>query len=147
MTDNPNKVARRESRIVAIETLFAYLERNEKISFEKTFDHILYEVFEKSQDKFAEEILQITLENLKKIKIIIRAHAPEFPLKKIATINLSILILGIAEMKFIGTPPVVVINEYIELAKLFGEDRSAGFVNGVLDAFRKNIGLKQLPTN
>lgn len=50
-------------------------------------------------------------------------------------------------MKFIGTPPVVVINEYIELAKLFGEDRSAGFVNGVLDAFRKNIGLKQLPTN
>lgn len=35
MTDNPNKVARRESRIVAIETLFAYLERNEKIISKK----------------------------------------------------------------------------------------------------------------
>ncbi len=44
-------------------------------------------------------------------------------------------------MKYLGTPPIVVINEYIEIAKLFGEQKSASFINGVLDNFRKELGL------
>ncbi|MDH3324622.1 MAG: transcription antitermination factor NusB [Candidatus Peregrinibacteria bacterium] len=136
-----DKSARRDSRIIAVEVLFAYLARKEKVSFDETFLHVLTEVEEKTNDEFAEKILKAAVENVKKIKIIIRAFAPEFPLNKIAPINLAILILGIAEMKFIETPPVVVINEYIEIAKMFGEDKSAGFMNGVLDAFRKNLGL------
>ncbi len=77
-----------------------------------------------------------------KIKLIIRAYAPEFPYEKIAPINKALLVLGIGEMKFLGTPPVVVINEYVELAKEFGEEKSASFINGVLDNFRKRAGLK-----
>jgi len=143
MTDIVNKSARRESRILAVEALFAFMARDGKIELEDTFRHVLLEVCERPEDNFAKELVESAITNLSKIKVVIRAHAPEFPLEKIAPINLVILILGIAEMKFIGTPPVVVINEYIELAKMFGEDRSAGFVNGVLDSFRKNIGLNK----
>ena len=139
-----DKSARRDSRVIAIEAMFAYLAREERVSFDETFLHVLKEVEEKSVDEFAEKIVRAAVDNVKKIKVIIRAFAPDFPLNKIAPINLAILVLGIAEMKFVGTPPVVVINEYIELAKMFGEDKSAGFVNGVLDAFRKNIGLNRV---
>jgi N utilization substance protein B len=133
------KEARRESRRIALETCFVFLSRNEKVSINEAFDHVLCEVEEKKKDDFAKEILKSAIDNLSKIKVVIRAYAPEFPLEKIAPINRAILILGIAEMKFLATPPIVVINEYIELAKAFGEDKSGGFINGVLDKFRKNI--------
>jgi len=137
------KEARRESRKIALETCFAFLSRHEKISIESAFDHVLREVEEKKKDDFALEILKLAIPNLAKIKVVIRAYAPEFPLGKIAPINLAILILGITEMKFLQTPPIVVINEYIELAKEFGEEKSGGFINGVLDKFRKNIGRER----
>lgn len=140
-----NKQERHESRVIAVETLFTYLVRNETeqlLPFEEIFEHVL-EVHEQSKNDFAETLLSSALENIKKIKIILRAYAPEFSFEKIAPINRSVLILGLAELKYFDTPPIVVINEYIEIAKEFGEERSAGFVNGVLDAFRKNIGKER----
>ncbi len=137
------KEARRESRKIALETCFVFLSRKEKLPIKEVFNHVLKEVEEKKKDDFAKEILESAISNLAKIKVVIRVYAPEFPLEKIAPINLAILILGIAEMKFLATPPIVVINEYIELAKSFGEDKSGGFINGVLDKFRKNIGRER----
>jgi len=137
------KNARRESRIVAVETMFSFLEREGAV-FEDVFEHVLREVAGIEKDSFAESILRAAIENLPKIRVVIRAMAPEFAFEKIAPIHRAILVLGIAEMKFIGTPPVVVINEYIELAKMFGEAKSAGFVNGVLDSFRKGIGAEKI---
>lgn len=145
--------ARRESRIYAVEALFSFLEHDQKNSWEDCLTHVLNDVnFELPDkyaleialpteriDQFAEQLVRTAVENLGKIKVAIRVFAPDFPLEKIAPINRALLVLGISEMKFIGTPPIVVINEYIELAKLFGEEKSAGFVNAVLDEFRKNL--------
>jgi N utilization substance protein B len=134
------KTARRASRALAVETFFAYLARDQKVELEETFVYIAKEIeLKKGFDKFAFEIISKAGEHFKVLKVIIRSLAPEFAFEKIALINRVILILGLAEMKFIETPPIVVINEYIELAKDFGEDKSAGFINGVLDAYRKNL--------
>ncbi len=129
--------------MMALEALFAYLARDGKIPFELALKHVLHEVAEKADDPFATKLLHSAVENLGKIRVVIRAYAPDFPFEKIAPINRAILILGISEMKFLGTPPIVVINEYVELSKTFGEEKSAPFVNAVLDSFRKNVGLKQ----
>lgn len=139
MTDK--KEARRQSRMMALEALFAYLARDQKVSIKDSLRHVLQEVAEKKKDDFAKTLLETAAENLQKVRLIIRAYAPEFPFEKIAPINRAILILGLTEMKFLDTPPIVVINEYVELSKTFGEDKSAGFVNAVLDSFRKNVGL------
>lgn len=136
-----NKEARRASRIVAVEAFFAYLERDAKISLSETLNHIIQKVEEKEKDEFAEKILEAAVDNLGKLKVVLKAFAPDFPFAKIAPINRVILLLGLTEMKYIKTPPVVVINEYIELAKIFGEQKSAGFINAVLDAFRQNLKL------
>ena len=146
--------ARRQSRIWAVEALFSFLENGEGKTWEMCLSHVLncvetqmksiinedgVELKTERVDLFAEELVSLAVENLGKIKVIIRVFAPDFPLEKIAPINKVLLVLGISEMRFLGTPPVVVINEYIELAKLFAEDKSAGFVNAVLDSFRKSL--------
>ena len=134
---------RRQSRVLALKGLFYYLERDKKDSLETCFDFVLKHVEDKEKDDFAWDILETSVANLGKIRVIIKAFAPEFDFDKIAPINRALLVLGIGEMKFMETPPVVVINEYIELAKEFGEDKSASLVNGVLDNFRKNLGLER----
>jgi len=133
------KEERHQSRITAVETIFSFLGRDKKISAEDCFRHTLQEVEERIEDPFAWKIVEVATKNLNKIQVILKAYAPEFPIEKIAPVNVAILIAGIAEMRFIKTPPVVVINEYIELAKIFGEEKSFAFVNGVLDEFRKQI--------
>ena len=135
------KEARRTSRKIAVEALFAYLERGGDLSAEDCLNHVLTYVEEKEDDAFAREILQAAVENVGKLKVVIKAFAPDFPFHKIAPINRALLLAGLAEMKFLNTPPIVVINEYIELAKIFGEQKSAGFVNAVLDSFRQNAKL------
>lgn len=137
------KEARRASRIVAVEALFAFLERGGVVTEKECLDHVINYVEEKENDDFAREIVQSAVENVAKLKIVVKAFAPDFPFNKIAPINRAILLLGLAEMKYLSTPPVVVINEYIELAKLFGEQKSAGFINAVLDSFRQNAKLKE----
>ena len=136
---------RHESRIVALKVLFYFLERKQERPLSECFEYVLKELEEvpKKSDDFAWNIVNTGVENIGKIKVIMRAFAPEFTFEKIAPINRALLILGIGEMKFMETPPIVVINEYIELAKEFGEERSPSFVNGVLDNYRKGLGLER----
>jgi transcription antitermination protein NusB len=68
----------------------------------------------------------------------IQKAAPEWPLEKIAKIDLAILRLATYELTIKKTePPKVVIDEAVELAKSYGNDNSAKFVNGVLGSILK----------
>ncbi|NLC27954.1 MAG: N utilization substance protein B, partial [Campylobacteraceae bacterium] len=62
----------------------------------------------------------------------------EWELEKIGTIERAILRLGAYEMLFSEVDDAVAINEAIELAKRLCGDTSPKFVNGVLDALRKD---------
>jgi len=137
------KEARHLSRIATVGALFAHIVRGDGKDPKKCLRHVIQEVMERKKDEFAEELFAAALENFGKAKVIIRAFAPEFSFEKIAPINRAILVAGVCEMKFLDTPPIVVINEYIEIAKEYGEERSAGFISGVLDAFRKSIGKER----
>jgi N utilization substance protein B len=64
----------------------------------------------------------------------IQKYAPDWPVDQLAFVDRNILRLAIFEMggQESDTPPKVVINEAVELAKTFGSDSSPRFVNGVL---------------
>jgi N utilization substance protein B len=63
-------------------------------------------------------------------------QADNWRLERMAAVDRNILRLAIYELIFAGdTPPVVVIDEAVEIAKRFGSERSSQFVNGVLDGF------------
>lgn len=69
-----------------------------------------------------DEIVQYIENNLKE----------DWKLSRISKIDLSILKLAIYEIKYTDVPYKVAINEAVELAKRYGEDKSKNFVNGVL---------------
>ena len=69
----------------------------------------------------------------------IQAAAPEWPINKIAKIDLAILRLAVGELFDKKEPPKVIIDEAVELAKEFGNEKSPGFINGVLGTILKNI--------
>ena len=70
----------------------------------------------------------------------IQPIAPDWPLDQIATIDLCILRMSFFELLFMkDTPPKVVINEAVELAKSYGGENSSKFVNGVLGTLLKEV--------
>ena len=75
----------------------------------------------------------------------IAKYAPEWPVDQIAIIDRTVLRLAIFEItsREADTPPKVVINEAVELAKLFGSDNSPRFVNGVLGSALDEAQRKQ----
>jgi len=77
--------------------------------------------------------------NRNQIEDLISKHLKNWKLERVSNIDKSILILAIAEMKYTKkkTPGAVVINEYIEVAKKFGSEKSKSFVNGILDKISK----------
>ena len=66
--------------------------------------------------------------------------APEWPLSTIAAIDRNILRMGLYELQSSAetVPPKVAINEALELNKVFGEERSQAFINGILDNYSKS---------
>ena len=65
----------------------------------------------------------------------------EWKLSRISKMDLAILKLAIYEIKFSDVPYKVSINEAVELAKKYGEDKSKNFVNGVLASIVKENNL------
>lgn len=80
------------------------------------------------------------IDKLTLIDRLIEKAAPEWPLPNIAKIDLAILRLAVWELMFEGaTPKKVVIDEAVELAKSFGNEHSAKFINGVLGTIIKDV--------
>lgn len=67
----------------------------------------------------------------------ISTAAPEWPIANLNKIDLAILRLAVYELKDEDTPPKVVIDEAVELAKEYGSESSPSFVNGVLGTIYK----------
>jgi transcription antitermination protein NusB len=68
----------------------------------------------------------------------IEMAAPSWPIEKINKIDLAILRLAVYELGVGQTPPKVIIDEAVELAKEFGSESSPGFVNGVMATLYTN---------
>lgn len=86
--------------------------------------------------------IQPILPKLPAIDERIRVAAPEWPVDKIAKIDLAILRLAVYELTVEKKePPKVVIDEAIELAKEFGNEHSPQFVNGVLGTILKTYDV------
>ncbi len=82
---------------------------------------------------FAWEIVEGVLEHRRELDAEIATLAPEFPLEQMAKIDRNILRIALYELRVSGDAPAgVVIDEAVELAKLFGSEASPKFVNGVL---------------
>ena len=78
-----------------------------------------------------------TWEQHKAIDSRVERFAPQWPPRRQPGVDRNLIRLGVWEMTSTDTPPKVVINEAIEMAKVFSTEQSASFINGVLDAVLK----------
>ena len=89
---------------------------------------------------FTESLVIGVNANLAAIDDKIQRYADNWDLKRMATVDRNILRLAMYEMLFReDIPPIVTINEAVELAKAFSGFQSGKFVNGILDRARKDI--------
>jgi N utilization substance protein B len=88
--------------------------------------------------EFADYLLRGTLSDLEQLDAELARQTAHWKLERLAAVDRNILRLAMFElMHEPDTPPAVVIDEAIEIAKKFGAEESGRFVNGVLDGFVK----------
>lgn len=88
--------------------------------------------------EFAAELITGVMDNLSGIDAAIRNQLENFSFQRLAAVDRNILRLGTFEILHANhIPPQAAINEAIEIAKRFGTDDSARFVNGILDKILK----------
>jgi len=98
----------------------------------------------KVDSKFAAQLMESTFQHIEAIKAELTKYAPDWPYAKISRIDRVILLVAIAELKFLNAavPPAVTLNEYVEIAKNYSDDSSRRFVNGVLSSIKKGLESK-----
>jgi N utilization substance protein B len=134
-------------RIIALQTLY---EHDFRVSAgDKTFkltdalDRNIARYKSTVEDTpFVERLAKGTIEHQAELDIVLQPIAPEWPIDQIARMDRVILRMGLFELQHeTATPPKVVINEAVELAKAFGGENSSKFINGVLGtAYRQTSG-------
>ena len=93
--------------------------------------------------EFATALARDTTERLDEIDPLIADTAERWRPERMAILDRLILRMAICEMlRDASTPPVVVINEALELARTFTTEESVKFINGMLDAIRKKIDAR-----
>jgi len=89
---------------------------------------------------FAEELIHGVIDKIETVDAEIVEHTKNWKFERIAKVDLAILRLAIYELLFRkDIPPIVSINEAIDLGKVFSNPDSKRFINGILDQMKNKI--------
>jgi len=133
--------ARHRSRKRALQVLFEWDMRRDPV--DRAIDHYYDTLYsEESEtkpktDRFMEELARGTVQQSAEIDKVIEEKAQNWRLERMAVVDRNILRLAIFEFRQNAVPPAVIIDEALELARQFSNDESIPFINGVLDAVRR----------
>lgn len=132
---------RRDGRMAAMQYLYAWsINRPEDLNEDL---RVFFAEQEKPRDHFAfgEEIIHGAIAHIEEIDGHIRSLAHNWEFDRIARIDLAILRMAIYEMLYRkDIPPVVSINEAIDLSKQFSNADAKRFINGILDRLKDQLG-------
>lgn len=92
-----------------------------------------YVMEDEKTDPFLQQLIEGTMAHRAEIDQEINKHLENWTIDRLAKVDLNILRIGVFELKFHeNVPQNVVINEAIEIAKRFGDEKSSKFINGLL---------------
>jgi N utilization substance protein B len=96
---------------------------------------------------FANKLFEGAAKYADELDALIVQHAQNWRLERMAIIDRAVLRLAIYELRIAETPPKVILNEAVDLAKKFSSENAGAFVNGILDAVNKTLVEKSAGTN
>ena len=98
------------------------------------------EIISADKRDFARSLLETVIEKKEVIMDMIKPKLKNWDADRIATLDMILMQMGMAEFLYFETiPPKVTINEYIDLAKEYSTEQSGQFVNGILDNIHKDL--------
>ena len=103
--------------------------------------HTLIKMIKDKEDEdFAKKLLQIALSHWEETEKKLETRLENWDLERVSLMDKIILITAISELDYFPlTPSRVIINEYIEVSKVYSTEKSNIFVNGILDKYTKEL--------
>ena len=131
---------RKDNRMLAMTILYQYdlFKRKEvNLSIEEVIDINLIDV--EGNVELAKELVNGVLEKEEKIVNLANSYLNNWNLSRLGIVDAAILKIAIYEILYTKTPAKVCIDEAIELAKDFSDEKVVGMINGVLDKVYHNL--------
>jgi N utilization substance protein B len=138
--------ARRRARECALQMLFSY--DVARPSVEELLEAYWGEMAEASEEvrSFANEIVMGTITHLDEIDERIRLRTEHWRIPRMAIVDRNLLRMAVYEFLYQpNTPKTVAINEALEIARRFSTHEATQFINGILDAIKRDIESHPIP--
>ncbi|MFT8320655.1 MAG: transcription antitermination factor NusB [Bacillus sp. (in: firmicutes)] len=126
---------RRTAREKALQALFQIdLSKTDK---EEAIQHVLEG---EKRDAYLVKLVDGVMEHQQEIDVLIKKYLENWTIERIANVDRNLLRLAAFELLYNAedVPANVVMDEAVEIAKLYGDDQSSKFINGVLSKMKKN---------
>ena len=141
--------SRRKARECALQMLFAA--DVAEMSADEVVRSYWAELGESELDEtareFATRLAARTLSNLELLDERIRSRAEHWRISRMAVVDRNILRLAVYEFLYEPTPRTVAINEALEIARRFSTYEATQFINGILDAIKRDLDEQQPQKN
>ncbi|WP_295162074.1 transcription antitermination factor NusB [uncultured Brachyspira sp.] len=130
--------ARRRSRIYAVMSLYSYEINDRKESINEILNFDYDKKIPENIFAFAKSLTEGTINNLDRIDRLIEKYSNNWDIKRIQYVDKSIIRMSIYSLIFLkDIPKSVVIDEAVEISKIFSDKDSYKFVNGILDGIQE----------
>lgn len=129
---------RNEARSIIMTILYqVFMYQRDNIGYE--LDEVIEENLTIDND-FVKEMVHGVLDKKEELFETSNKHLKDWKMSRLGLTDQAILCLGIYELMYTDTPDVVAINEAVELAKKYSDDKVKNMINGVLDKiYREKI--------
>ena len=140
--------ARRKARICALQMLFQYdIARQQIDELLRTYWNELGGEYTEDVRDFASRLVAGTIQDIDDIDKRIRDRAENWRIPRMAVVDRNILRLAVYEFLYEPTPRTVAINEALEIARRFSTYEATQFINGILDAIKRDLDEQQPQRN
>ncbi len=131
-------MTRKDARENCFKLLFEY--EVQKITAQEALD-LFYELTEdvEGQVDYINNTVTTTIENIKNIDSVIEEFSKDWKISRLAKVTLAVLRVGICEILYMDDiADSIAINEAVEIAKKYNDEKSGKFVNGILSSVYKS---------
>ncbi len=137
--------ARRKARVCALQMLFQFDVTKPRIDeLAQMYWEAFGEEFGEVDEEFANRLALGTISHIESIDELIKQRAENWRISRMAIVDRNLLRLAIYEFLYEeDTPKTVVINEALEIARRFSTFEATQFINGILDAIKRDLELNQ----
>jgi transcription antitermination protein NusB len=127
---------RRTAREKALQALFQI--DISKVDSNEAIQHVLED---QPNDDYLTRLVEGVIQHQEEIDRVIKEHLEKWTIERLAHVDRSILRLAVYELMYCNeeVPANVALDEAIEIAKIYGDDQSSRFINGVLSKVKQAI--------